>query len=202
MPQEEEVYTEQDITSAYFLGISANQSDANYFERAQDFQNVIKVFRIRYLSLKPQLRKDSKGDQYLVYIKQSKENFGINKDGVEACVRFLEPRLGKHIVLTSWDEERMMNVLLYDMRAWLDMMNLNYEAYDMSAAMLIELTTEVNVLLETAYRRGVGDQEREKMRPITKEIMRLFGLEKKDDRQASLNELEQLMNKNKKEAGY
>lgn len=160
-------------------------NEASYFERAQDFSAIIKALRIKYLGLKPMMKKTKDGDVYYVYIRDTSKTLGLNKEGVEANVRFLELRMGKHVALTSWDEERMFVVMKDDMLTWRDMMLLNYERYEMSPALLLELRTTINDMLEVVYRRGIGDAERDKMRPIGKEIKRLFGFDRDEKEQGN-----------------
>lgn len=178
---EDIVYTEDELESSITLS-----NDASYFEKAQDFRHVVKTLRIKYLGLKPIPRKDSEGNNTIVYVKDKNKVTGINEEGVEANVRFLETRLGQHSVLTSWNEERMYNVLLFDMKAWLDMTILNFERWDMTNAAAIELCTLINDNLEFAYRRAVDNKERQDMRPFTSEIKKLLGW---DDAQKTLDQV-------------
>lgn len=158
-------------------------SDASYFERAQDFRNVIKVLRIKYLGLKAVKKVDEDGAVYTVYQKDARRMTGINEEGVESNVRFLEPRLGKHVVLTNWDEERMYKVIMDDMMSWRDMMIQNFENYEMTESVLIELRILINDLLEYAYRRPIDDKERKGMTPVSKEIRRMLGLDQGEEQQ-------------------
>jgi hypothetical protein len=176
-PNEPE-YTEEDLE-----GFVPTSSDASYFEKAQDFRHIIKILRIKYLGLRAVQKTDSEGNILTTYQKDRKRFTGINEEGVEANVRFLETRLGKHTVLTSWSEERMFKVILDDMLSWRDMMIQNFERYNMTETAMIELRILLNDLLEYAYRRPIDNKEREDMRPIGKEIMRRLGLDRDEEQQ-------------------
>ena len=184
---DEEEYNEHDLESTYLVDASLG-SEASYFERAQDFQSIIKTLRIKYLGLVPRTKKMENGDEVLVYRRDPSKMVGINKKGVEAIVRFLEPRLGKHIALTNWGEKergekRMFTVMSSDMEAFFAMMVQNIDEYELTDSMLFEAVVVVNDLLEVVYRRGIGDEERNKMRPTGKEIRRLLGLDKDEERE-------------------
>ncbi len=188
-PAEEEEYSEHDLESTIMLNMPTG-SEASYFQLAQDFSNIIKTLRIKYLGLVPKTIRNEQGDEQLVYRRDPSKVVGINKRGVEAIVRFLEPRLGQHIVLTNWGnadkgERRMFTVMSSDMEAFFAMMVQNIDDYELTDSMLFEAVVVVNDLLEVVYRRGIGDEERNKMRPTGKEIRRLLGLDKEEREQES-----------------
>jgi hypothetical protein len=184
------VYSEEELESTISISDSAS-----YFEKAQDFKHIVKTLRIQYLGLKPRTKTDDKGNVFVEYVKDTNKITGINQEGVEANIRFLETRMGKHSVLTSWTEKRMMEVLLFDMFSWLDMMIINYERFALSDAALIELCALINDELEFIYRRGIDNKEREDMRPATKELRhiaeRMLGIGDEDRRNAYPPEFQQ-----------
>ncbi len=165
--QEEMIYTEDDLEPNITLS-----SESSYFEKAQDFKAIIKILRIKYLGLKPITSKDKDGITTTVYKKDKNRMTGINEEGVEMNVRFLETRLGKHSVLTNWSEERMGQVILDDMITWCDIHEINYDKFEMTPATLEELRILINDLLEYAYRRPIDNLERSDMKPSTTELMR------------------------------
>ena len=198
--EEEEEYSEHDLESSYLLNMAPG-TEPSYFQAAQDFSNVIKTLRIKYLGLVPKSKKLDNGDEVLVYRRDQTKVVGINKRGVDAIVRFLEPRLGQHIVLTNWGdkdkgERRMFVVMSSDMEAFFSMMVQNIDEYEISDSMLFESVVVINDLLEVVYRRGIGDEERNKMRPTGKEIRRLLGLDDKEEKERgdgmSANALDQM----------
>ena len=172
-PDEPE-YTEQDLES--FILPS---STATYFEKAQDFKQILKLLRIKYLGLRPVKKPPDEGnpnETIMVYQRDKKmdrEGMGINDKGVEFCIRFLEVRLGKHIILSSWSEERMFEIMKDDMDAWFTKMVQNMDDFDLKFGTFEELRVLVNDLLEAAYRRPVDDLERKNMRPESREDKRL-----------------------------
>ncbi len=165
--KEEMIYTEDDLEPNITLS-----SESSYFEKAQDFKAIIKILRIKYLGLKPITSKDKDGITTTVYKKDKNRMTGINEEGVEMNVRFLETRLGKHSVLTNWSEERMGQVILDDMITWCDIHEINYDRFGMNPATLEELRILINDLLEYAYRRPIDNLERSDMKPSTTELMR------------------------------
>lgn len=177
------------------------ENESSYFEKAQDFRNIIKILRIKYLGLRALRKKDEEGNVNTVFIKDPKRFTGINEEGVEANIRFLETRLGKHVVLSSWDEERMYKILLDDMETWFWMMVDNMERYELSPATMREMRVLINDQLEYAYRRPIDDKERATMRPIGKEIRRVLGLDR-DDEQQMQGYPQQVEGKMRKEMGY
>jgi hypothetical protein len=176
--------------------------DSSYYEKAQDFNQLIKTLRIKYLGLKPKKVENPDGSIRTVYVKNRSQVTGINQEGVEANIRFLEPRLGKHVVLSNWDEERMYKIMMDDMITWRDIMNQNFEKYQLSESTLFEMRILVNDLLEYAYRRPVDDLERKNMRPMAKEITRLLGLDRKEEDNMQQNYPTGLIDKMKKEMNY
>jgi len=176
------VYTEDDIDNFSF----SQSTDASYFEKAQDFKQVIRNLRIDYLGLKAVQTVNQEGATITTYVHDKNKTIGINAEGVDATIRFLVPRLGKHIVLSSWNEERMYAVLLDDMNTWFWMNVQNMEKYAIQEGVMEELRILINDLLETAYRRPIDDKERGTMIPFSKEVRRLMGMgddERRDDRQ-------------------
>lgn len=172
--ENERVYTDEDLECFGRLS-----GDAGYFEKAQDFKPIIKILRYKYLNLRSVLRTLPDGSIETVYQKDlTKPYTGINEEGVENNIRFLEARLGQHTVLSSWSEERMFTIMRDDMYAWRDMMIQNFEKYEMSESAMIELRVLMNDLLESAYRRPIDNMERQDMRPIGTEIRRMLGLDK------------------------
>jgi hypothetical protein len=163
-----EEYTEEDLES--FI---PSTTDASYFEKAQDFRTIIKVLRIKYLGLKPAQKQMSDGAIITVYRKDKTRVTGINVEGVEGNVRFLETRLGRHTILSNWSEERMFVILKDDMLAWLDMMEQNYEAWELTGAAMIELRILINDLLESTYRRPMENLERGEFKPISNELKKI-----------------------------
>lgn len=166
------VYTEDDIDNFSF----SQSTDASYFEKAQDFKQVIRNLRIDYLGLKAVQTVNQEGATVTTYIHDKNKTIGINAEGVDATIRFLVPRLGKHIVLSSWNEERMYAVLLDDMNTWFWMNVQNMEKYQIQEGVMEELRILINDLLETAYRRPIDDKERGTMIPFSKEVKRLMGM--------------------------
>lgn len=176
------IYTEDDIDN---FSMSQN-SDASYFEKAQDFKQLIRNLRIDYLGLKAHQSTNENGAVITTYIRDKNKSIGINSEGVDATIRFLVPRLGKHIVLSSWSEERMYAVLLDDMNTWFWMNVQNMEKYEIQEGVMEELRILINDLLETAYRRPIDDKERGSMIPFSKEVRRLMGMgddERREDGQ-------------------
>lgn len=184
MDEQEVVYTEDDIDNFSF----SQSTDASYFEKAQDFKQLIRNLRVDYLGLKAMQQVDKDGRVSTIYIHDTTKKLGINAEGVDACIRFLVPRLGKHIVLSSWNEERMYAVLLDDMNTWFWMMVQNMEKYQADEAVLEEMRILINDLLETAYRRPIDDKERGSMIPFSKEVRRLMGIgdERNDMREGGM----------------
>jgi hypothetical protein len=195
----EETYTEQELESSYLNDMASRINEASYFERAQNFQAVIKGIRMKYLCLKPKVMETETGESYVIYTRDDKRNFGMNKEGVEAMIRFLELRMGQHVALTNWSEERMMQVYRYDLLQWRDHLFMNYEAYELTPAGLFEMATLVADQLEYVYRRGVDDAERSTMRPIAKEIRRILGLDEKEEKEMQTESIQQLLEKMKRE---
>lgn len=169
--QPEIVYTESEIDNFSFAS-----TDASYFEKAQDFKQLIRNLRVDYLGLKAQQIINDDESTSTIYVRDTRKQIGINAEGVDACIRFLVPRLGKHIVLSSWSEERMYAVLLDDMNTWFWMMIQNMEKYEADEAVLEEMRILINDLLETAYRRPIDDKERGSMIPFSKEVKRMMGM--------------------------
>lgn len=198
----EEQYTEQELESSYLNEMASRLTEASYFERAQNFQAVIKGIRMKYLGLKPKVMTTESGESYIIYLRNPEMNYGMNKDAVEAMIRFLELRMGQHVALTSWTEERMMQVFRYDLLQWRDHMFMNYDAYQLTPAGLYEMGTLVADQLEYIYRRGVDDKERGTMRPIAKEIRRILGLDDKEEKEMQSENINQLLDKMKKENQY
>jgi hypothetical protein len=129
---------------------------------------------------------NAEGQTITTYVRDKNKSIGINAEGVDATIRFLVPRLGKHIVLSSWSEERMYAVLLDDMNTWFWMNVQNMEKYKIEEGVMEELRILINDLLETAYRRPIDDKERGTMIPFSKEVRRLMGMgddERRDDGQ-------------------
>jgi hypothetical protein len=162
-----EIYSDEEIEGSF-----PSSNDASYFEKAQDFKFIIKVLRIKYLGLKQEhtvvdgkIINNWKKDETVI--------LGINRKGVEANVRFLETRLGRHVILSNWDEARIYVVLKDDMLAWLDMMEQNYEEYSLTTGALLELRPLINDLLETAYRRPMDNKERGEFKPISNELKKI-----------------------------
>jgi hypothetical protein len=199
---DEIVYTEDDIDNFSF----SQSTDASYFEKAQDFKQLIRNLRVDYLGLKASQKTNEDGSVSTIYIHDPKKKIGINAEGVDACIRFLVPRLGKHIVLSSWNEERMYTVLLDDMNPWFWMMVQNMEKYQADEAVLEEMRILINDLLETAYRRPIDDKERGSMIPFSKEVRRLMGMgDERNDQQENRQQYPtQVLDKMRKEAneGY
>jgi hypothetical protein len=176
------IYTEDDIDNFSF----SQNTDASYFEKAQDFKQLIRNLRIDYLGLKAHQSQDANGATITTYIRDKNKSIGINAEGVDATIRFLVPRLGKHIVLSSWSEERMYAVLLDDMNTWFWMNVQNMEKYQIQEGVMEELRILINDLLENAYRRPIDDKERGTMIPFSKEVRRLMGMgddDRRDDGQ-------------------
>lgn len=152
------------------------QGDASYFEKAQNFNLLIKLLRIKYLGLRDRKVKLEDGTIITQWERIPGKVTGINEKGVEAAVRFLEPRLGQHVVLSNISEERMYIILNGDMRSWFDVMVMNLDEYEMSIPTMMELAQITVDLLEFAFRRAVGDKERNQMTPLTSELKRIIGL--------------------------
>jgi len=172
MIEPEVVYTEDDIDNFSF----SQSTDASYFEKAQDFKQLIRNLRVDYLGLKAIQQTNENGSITTIYVKDKNKKIGINTEGVDACIRFLVPRLGKHIVLSSWNEKRMYEVLKDDMETWFWMMVQNMERYQVEEGVMEEMRILINDLLETAYRRPIDDKERGSMIPFSKEVRRLMGM--------------------------
>ncbi len=192
--------TKPEYTETELEGFVSSSSDASYFEKAQDFKHIIKILRIKYLGLRAVQKTDAEGNILTIYQKDERHFTGINEEGVEACIRFLETRLGKHTVLSSWNEERMYKILLDDMLAWRDMMIQNFERYELTEDKMIELRILINDLLEYAYRRPIDNKEREEMRPIGKEILRRLGLDREEEQELEQHYPTSIVDKMRKEA--
>jgi hypothetical protein len=192
------VYTEEELENFSF-----NATDATYFERAQDFKEICRTLRIKYLGLMP--KKEQQGSMTITKWVQNKNKvgiLGINREGVEANIRFLEARLGKHMVLSSWTEERMTTIVKDDMETWFEIMASNKDKYELSLPTANELRLLINDLLEGTYRRAIDNQERIGMIPISKEIKRLLGLDKEEERMRPEYSNQGTMDKLKKEMNY
>jgi hypothetical protein len=151
-----------------------SQTDASYFEKAQDFTKEFKMLRISHLNLKQQeIITTIGGKDYreVVYVGKRTGN-GVNYKGIEETLQFLSDRLDKHTTLMDWTEQRMLRVLDDDMETWFDMMLQKYEEFGLEDETFSKLRVLVQDKLETAYRRAIGNKERSVMRPAGSEVMR------------------------------
>lgn len=174
---EQEEFTDDDLE-----GYAPYSTESSYYEKAQDFKKVIKILRIHYLGLKAKQVVDSEGNKYTVYVKKKGFVKGINDRGIAAFVRWLETRLGQHIILTKWDRERMYQVMMDDMKTWYYFMLENLENFKLDNATFAELRALLNDLLETTYSRAVGGEERRDFRPVSNEVKRLLGIGDKEEK--------------------
>jgi hypothetical protein len=167
----QEEYTEDELET--FGGVP---NEASYFEKAQDFRPIIKSLRIRYLGLKQDTKEVGNGIIINYYTRDPKLKTGINKKGIEDTIRFLEPRLTKHSVLSNITEDNYYDIILDDMRTWFRVMLYNFYDYELDVKTLAELRILVNDLLEFAYRRAVGNMERSGFKPESLESLRRAGV--------------------------